>query len=56
MSRATVEVAQQAGLQVASFAATGLWTPDSRICTEKHATDTFRQRCETMARSSFNPS
>lgn len=60
----TARVLQQAGLQVriyckeeppqvSSSAATGLWTPDSRICTEEHATDAFQQRWETMARSSF---
>lgn len=60
----TARVLQQAGLQVriyckdeppqvSSSAATGVWTPDSRICTEEHATDAFQQRWETMARSSF---
>jgi glycine/D-amino acid oxidase-like deaminating enzyme len=60
----TARVAQQAGLhvriyckerppEVASTAATGLWTPDSRICTEEHATPAFAQRWEWMARASF---
>jgi FAD dependent oxidoreductase len=60
----TARVAQQAGLQVriyckdeppavASSGATGLWTPDSRICTEEFATDAFKTRWEAMTRSSF---
>jgi glycine/D-amino acid oxidase-like deaminating enzyme len=60
----TARVAQRAGLrvriyckdrppEVASSAATGLWTPDSRICTSAHATPAFAQRWEWMARSSF---
>lgn len=60
----TARVAQRAGLrvriycqerppEVASSAATGLWTPDSRICTEEHATPAFAQRWEWMARASF---
>lgn len=60
----TARVAQQAGLKVriyckdrppavASTAATGIWTPDSRICTTEHATEAFAQRWEWMARSSF---
>ncbi|MES2948331.1 MAG: FAD-dependent oxidoreductase [Pseudomonadota bacterium] len=60
----TARVAQQHGLQVriyckeqppevASSAAAGLWTPDSRICTEEFATPVFAQRWEWMARSSF---
>ena len=60
----TARVAQQAGLhvriyckdrppEVASTAATGLWTPDSRICTEEHATPAFAPRWEWMARTSF---
>lgn len=39
--------------EVASSAATGMWSPDSRICTDKHATPAFGQRWEQMARSSF---
>lgn len=60
----TARVAQQAGLQVRiyckeqppqvrSSAATGLWSPDSRICTSEYATDAFKQRWEAMTRSSF---
>jgi glycine/D-amino acid oxidase-like deaminating enzyme len=60
----TARVAQRAGLrvriyckdrppEVSSSAATGLWTPDSRICTEEHATAEFAQRWEWMARSAF---
>ena len=60
----TARVAQQHGLrvriyckerppEVASSAATGWWTPDSRICTEEHATPAFAQRWEWMARASF---
>jgi len=64
MGLTTARVAQQNGLrvriyckerppEVASSAATGLWTPDSRICTEEHATPAFAQRWEWMARASF---
>jgi glycine/D-amino acid oxidase-like deaminating enzyme len=60
----TARVAQQAGLRVRIYAkdrppevsssgATGLWTPDSRICTSEHATPEFVQRWVGMARSSF---
>lgn len=60
----TARVAQRAGLrvriyckdrppEVRSSAATGLWTPDSRICSSAHATPAFTQRWEWMARSSF---
>lgn len=60
----TARVAQDAGLkvriyckerppEVASSRATGLWTPDSRICAAEHATPAFRQRWEWMARSGF---
>ena len=60
----TARVAQRAGLkvriyckdrppEVASSGATGLWTPDSRICTSEHATPEFVERWKTMARSSF---
>jgi glycine/D-amino acid oxidase-like deaminating enzyme len=38
---------------VRSSLATGLWTPDSRICFEEHATPAFRQLWEGMARESF---
>ena len=60
----TARVAQRAGLrvriyckdrppEVRSSAATGSWSPDSRICTEEHATPEFRRRWEAMARHSF---
>ncbi|MBV8380446.1 MAG: FAD-binding oxidoreductase [Paucibacter sp.] len=60
----TARVAQDAGLrvriycrerppEVASSRATGLWTPDSRICTTEFATPAFTQRWESMARQSF---
>jgi glycine/D-amino acid oxidase-like deaminating enzyme len=38
---------------VRSSFATGLYTPDSRICLEKHATPAFKQTWEQMARQSF---
>jgi hypothetical protein len=38
---------------VRSSLATGLWTPDSRICLEQNATPAFRQLWEGMARTSF---
>jgi glycine/D-amino acid oxidase-like deaminating enzyme len=38
---------------VRSSQATGLWTPDSRICFEQYATPEFRQLWERMARRSF---
>jgi glycine/D-amino acid oxidase-like deaminating enzyme len=57
-------VAQRAGLrvrilcrerppEVRSSAATGVWTPSSRICLEAHATEAFQQRWAAMARYSF---
>jgi len=60
----TARVAQRAGLrvriyckerppEVRSSAATGVWSPDSRICSSEHATSAFAQRWEAMARSSF---
>ncbi|HEX5683340.1 MAG TPA: FAD-dependent oxidoreductase [Ideonella sp.] len=60
----TARVAQRAGLrvriyakdrppEVRSSAATGVWSPDSRICTEEHATPEFMPRWEAMARGSF---
>lgn len=60
----TARVAQRAGLrvrivakdrppEVRSSAATGVWSPDSRICTEAHATPEFQRHWETMARASF---
>jgi len=38
---------------VRSSLATGLWTPDSRICLEEHATADFKQLWANMARRSF---
>jgi len=38
---------------VRSSLASGLWTPDSRICLEENATPAFRQLWEQMARNSF---
>jgi glycine/D-amino acid oxidase-like deaminating enzyme len=38
---------------VRSSLATGLWTPDSRICLEENATPSFKQLWESMARQSF---
>jgi len=60
----SARVAQRAGLrvriyckdrppEVRSSAATGVWSPDSRICTSEHATPAFAQRWEAMARASF---
>jgi glycine/D-amino acid oxidase-like deaminating enzyme len=60
----TARVAQRAGLrvrivckdrppEVRSSAATGSWSPESRICTEEHATPEFTRRWEAMARHSF---
>lgn len=60
----TALVAQRAGLRVrvcarerppavrSSFA-TGLWSPDWRVCTSAYATPAFARRRERMARSSF---
>lgn len=60
----TARVAQLSGLkvriyckarppEVASSAATGMWSPDSRICTSEHATPAWARAWELMARSSF---
>jgi len=60
----SARVAQRAGLrvriycrerppEVRSSAATGVWSPDSRICTEDGATPAFQQQWEAMARYSF---
>jgi glycine/D-amino acid oxidase-like deaminating enzyme len=38
---------------VRSSLASGLWTPDSRICFEEHATPQFKQMWQEMARHSF---
>ena len=60
----TARVAQRAGLrvriyckdmppQVRSSLATGVWSPDSRVCTSEFATPEFMARWEAMARTSF---
>lgn len=60
----TARVAQQAGCQVriyarerppevTSSAATGVWSPDSRIVTAANSHPAFEQRWEAMARRSF---
>jgi len=60
----TARTAQQAGFKVRlyakdrpprvhSSAATGLWTPDSRIATSEHATEAWSADWEAMARASF---
>ncbi|MEO6281060.1 FAD-dependent oxidoreductase [Roseateles sp.] len=60
----TARTAQQAGFKVRlyakdrpphvhSSAATGLWTPDSRIVTSEYATDAWKAGWEAMARASF---
>ena len=38
---------------VRSSLATGVWTPDSRICLQEHATPAFKQQWQQMARTSF---
>jgi glycine/D-amino acid oxidase-like deaminating enzyme len=38
---------------VRSSLATGVWSPDSRICLEQYASPAFKQRWEAMARQSF---
>ncbi|WP_355605255.1 FAD-dependent oxidoreductase [Xanthomonas cannabis] len=60
----TALVAQRAGLRVRiyarerlpdvrSFYATGVWSPDSRVCTSEYATTDFKTRWQEMARMSF---
>lgn len=60
----TARVLQRAGLrvriyckerppEVRSSAATGLWTPDSRLYTAEHATPAVAAQWESMARASF---
>ncbi len=39
---------------VRSSLATGLWTPDSRICLEEHATPEFKNQWTQMARTSWS--
>jgi glycine/D-amino acid oxidase-like deaminating enzyme len=38
---------------VRSSLATGVWSPDSRICLQPHATPAFKERWERMARQSY---
>jgi glycine/D-amino acid oxidase-like deaminating enzyme len=60
----SVLLLQRAGVRVTIYAkelppnvrsslATGLWTPDSRICLQEHATPAFKEQWEEMARTSF---
>ncbi|WP_427912065.1 FAD-dependent oxidoreductase [Ramlibacter sp. MMS24-I3-19] len=60
----SARVAQRAGLrvriyckerppEVRSSLASGVWSPDSRICSSEHATPAFAERWEAMARASF---
>jgi glycine/D-amino acid oxidase-like deaminating enzyme len=56
LQRAGVEVtiyAKDLPPNVRSSLATGVWSPDSRICLEEHATPSFKQLWESMARQSF---
>jgi glycine/D-amino acid oxidase-like deaminating enzyme len=56
LQRAGVRVtiyAKELPPNVRSSLATGVWTPDSRICFEEHATPAFKQLWEQMARASF---
>lgn len=61
----TAREAQRAGMrvrivcrerppEVASQAASGVWSPSSRLCTEENATPAFQRRWEGMARRSFH--
>src|SRR5262245_10280340 len=61
----TAQLLQRAGARVTIYAkelppnvrsslATGLFTPDSRICLEEHATPAFKQQWAQMARASFD--
>jgi glycine/D-amino acid oxidase-like deaminating enzyme len=46
-------VTRESPPDVASMAATGVWSPASRICSAVHATPAFQQRWQTMARHSY---
>jgi hypothetical protein len=51
---ATVTIyAKELPPNVRSSLATGLWTPDSRICLEENASPAFKQQWQSMARQSF---
>jgi len=51
-ARATI-YAKDLPPNVRSSLATGVWSPDSRICLEEHATPDFKRQWESMARQSF---
>jgi glycine/D-amino acid oxidase-like deaminating enzyme len=56
LQRAGAEVtiyAKELPPNVRSSLATGIWSPDSRICLEEHATPSFKRVWESMARESF---
>src|ERR1700733_9620106 len=56
LQRAGAEVtiyAKETPPDVRSSLATGVWSPDSRICLEEHATPAFKQLWERMARECF---
>lgn len=56
LQRAGIEVtiyAKDLPPNVRSSLATGVWSPDSRVCLEQHATPSFKQVWERMARKSF---
>jgi FAD dependent oxidoreductase len=56
LQRAGIDVtiyAKELPPNVRSSLATGVWSPDSRICLEQHATPSFKQIWESMARYSF---
>jgi glycine/D-amino acid oxidase-like deaminating enzyme len=56
LQRAGVRVtiyAKELPPNVRSSLASGVWTPDSRICLEQHAGPAFKQLWEQMARTSF---
>jgi glycine/D-amino acid oxidase-like deaminating enzyme len=56
LQRAGVDVtiyAKDLPPNVRSSLATGVWSPDSRICLEEHATPSFKRLWESMARDSF---
>jgi hypothetical protein len=56
LQRAGVRVtiyAKELPPNVRSSQATGLWTPDSRICLQENATPAFKRQWEEMARTSF---
>ena len=57
LQRAGIEVtiyAKDLPPNVRSSLATGVWSPDSRICLEPNATPAFKQLWERMARKSFD--